>query len=446
MILNRVLNYNSPRPYFLILGGYGYGNLGDEAQLSATLKDLSRQFPDYDMLVLSPNLAYTSEEHGCLVENAPRVSFFDHDTESYYWLNDNKAKRKFLLRMLSVYLTAFLDRYKIPLCFVGNKRIKLLSLIKGASLVYFSGGGYLTGKTLSRLWDGCLFIGISKIYGKSVVLSGQTIGLFRNRLDRWLAKNAFSQADLITLRDSKQSLDALRNIKVDNERISVAFDDALFSDKYSDNKEPDRLLSNAGMPDESIKRGYVMLQFHYWGMGDQKTRKMLLDGLREFIALITRETDFSVLLFAMHESDLEPINELLASANRERLYSLGYCRNFRMLKAIIAKCKICVAMKHHPLIFALSEKKPVLSLAYDPYYEHKNAGALGLFGIERFNITITNGFDIETLKDVFSKAVREQDLIESIISRKLCEFVSQREKFLRKVADILTKEDLKKCC
>lgn len=439
MIFRRIPIYKSSKPYILILGGYGYGNLGDEAQLSATLKDFSLQFPCYDKIVLSPNSEYTAKEHACLSVPAPRVSFFDHDTDDYYWLKDNKAKRRFLLRMLLIYLSVFFDRHKIPLCFVGSKRIKLLSLIKGASLIYFSGGGYLTGKTLSRLWDGCLFIIISKIYGKPVVLSGQTIGLFRNRFDRWLSRKAFSQADLITLRDTHHSLNALKDINVYNEKISVAFDDALFCDKASNDKDVISFLRGAGISDDLIKQPYVMFQSHYWGVNNNVAREKLQDNIRELLAFITRKTGFPVLLFAMHESDLEPLNDLLSGKSDQKIFSLGYCRDFKILKAIIIKCKICVAMKHHPLIFALSEKKPVLSLAYDSYYEHKNIGALSLFGLECFNVNITDGFDIKKIKDTFIKALSEQVLIEDTINNKLREFAVKREEFLKAVADILAK-------
>lgn len=63
--------------YILILGGYGYGNTGDEAQLNESIKLMNNNFKDYKIIVLTPNPEYTEKVHNCNVDLAPRESFFN---------------------------------------------------------------------------------------------------------------------------------------------------------------------------------------------------------------------------------------------------------------------------------------------------------------------------------------------------------------------------------
>ena len=48
----------------LILGGYGYGNTGDEAQLGANLTRWRAVRPRIEPVVASPHPDYTTDHHG----------------------------------------------------------------------------------------------------------------------------------------------------------------------------------------------------------------------------------------------------------------------------------------------------------------------------------------------------------------------------------------------
>ena len=164
--------------YILILGGYGYGNTGDEAQLNESIKLMNNNFKDYDIIVLTPNIEYTKKAHN--IENAdlaPREAFFNSKSpDTIYWIQNKKEEKLMIKKMRNIYIMALFKKYfRVK---IKNEKIEhLISLIKDADLVYYSGGGYLTGMTLSRLFDGCLFISICKLFKVPVVLSGQTIGL-----------------------------------------------------------------------------------------------------------------------------------------------------------------------------------------------------------------------------------------------------------------------------
>ncbi|MFW6009277.1 MAG: hypothetical protein ACOCP8_08455, partial [archaeon] len=138
----------------LVVGGYGYNNVGDEAQLNATLKVLKNEMNDYMIRVLTPNEYYTHNYHDkCLVGEAPRIAFYGQDRSFLYdWLDKIRVfKLVFLIKSFWIYFNAFLVKYNLPTFFLNARRASLLYEIKNTSAVYFCGGGYLTGRTLSRL-------------------------------------------------------------------------------------------------------------------------------------------------------------------------------------------------------------------------------------------------------------------------------------------------------
>ena len=57
--------------HILITGGYGYGNVGDEAQLNANLNRWKQKHPHAHITVLSPHPEYTSEHHNIPSESSP---------------------------------------------------------------------------------------------------------------------------------------------------------------------------------------------------------------------------------------------------------------------------------------------------------------------------------------------------------------------------------------
>ncbi len=210
---NRQAGGHKPRRKILVLGGYGYRNTGDEAQLNANLKDLARLFPDHLVQVLSPDPAYTHFHHErCSVSEAPRKAFYDTDTSGLYALQSPLDKARFLSRSLWLYLNAFLVSRGLPPFLLKAKRCALLHELESASLVFFSGGGYLTGSTLSRLWDGLFFMAFARVLKVPVVLSGQTLGVWNSRFTRWLAGWGLRKAALITVRDADESLKALAEL------------------------------------------------------------------------------------------------------------------------------------------------------------------------------------------------------------------------------------------
>ena len=420
--------------YILILGGYGYGNTGDEAQLNESIKLMNNNFKDYDIIVLTPNIEYTKKSHN--IENAdlaPREAFFNSKSpDTIYWIKNKKEEKLMIKRMKKIYTLALLKKY-FRVKIKDEKIERLISLIKDADLVYYSGGGYLTGMTLSRLFDGCLFISICKLFKVPVVLSGQTIGLFRNNFDKRISKRAFNYAKIITLRDPEESPKALESIGIKN--YQVMFDDALFCDKWENENDINDLLKYAGIKEKD----FICFQMHFWGVKTQEDKIKLLDNLKYCIKIIKNTfKNIPILLFPMVESDYREEMEFLDFLNgEENIFLLKYDYDFRKIRAIISKSLFCITMKHHPIIFAIGEKKPVISLAYSKYYIHKNEGALKIFGLEKYNINIED----KDFENIFAQRLNSINKNYNLITKELDDTfkiqVKKKEDFVEKVKRLL---------
>ena len=428
------------RKKVIFLGGYGYGNVGDEAQLAADLDEFSTILNRYDLTVLTPNPDYTTLQHdGVRAEYASREAFFDESTSRLYSIkNKNKKsalhyigntffKILFLIRMTLLLLNAYLIRLGVPTFFLSSKRVKLLDVIKDCDLVFFVGGGYLTGSTLSRLWDGMLVLKIASIFGKPVFLSGQTVGVWGNKLNKFIAKWGLKHAELITVRDPVDSYAALSEIGIEESRFSVCCDDALFCKCSS--------LENIPFDGFDLNADYIAFHFHYWGASEKKAKDKILDYAVCCLEKLKLKNK-KIIVISMTKSDEESINDLKSRYHDDDLHYFEYNYDYELVRGVLANALYCITMKHHPIIFSLGECTPVITLNYSDYYEHKNRGALRLFGLEKYSVRIENESP-DTLIDIVNEVEANYDSIVEGIADKLSEMKNERKQFFHEIEKYL---------
>ncbi|MDY0039458.1 MAG: polysaccharide pyruvyl transferase family protein [Desulforhabdus sp.] len=418
----------------LVLGGYGYGNTGDEAQLNANIQDLGRVFPNHLIKVLSPNPVYTHLQHGrCAVGDAPRTSFYDAGETSLYNLRSRWEKVIFLLRSGWLYINSYLVRMGLSPVFLKAKRSALLHDLATADLVFFSGGGYLTGSTLSRLWDGLFFMAFARILRVPVVLSGQTIGVWNSRFTQWLAAWGLQKAELITTRDADDSMRALTGLGLHQDRYFSTCDDALFCSKEQNTETIAKVLLRSGI---SFDSPYLALNIHYWGLPTNKERSSLLEQVKRICEWIQDFSGLKLLGIPMIQTDLEPLADLANLAPSIDLKQLDYDFDFRKVRAIIAGAQVCVTMKHHPIIFAMGEDTPAISLASGAYYHHKNLGALNLFGMSFCNIGLEQEDYFDCFKEAYRRIQEEREYIIKQIRSSRASLENRRNRFMKLVSAI----------
>ena len=212
----------------------------------------------------------------------------------------------------------------------------------------------MTGSTQSRLWDGALLCTIAHIFKIPVVMSGQTIGNWKTPFNRFVARHGFRAVKYITLRDETESLEDLREIGLSGSNIFPAHDDALHSEKDESFKaEP-----------EFRKDLYIAINFHKWGM-DDTAHTAVLSKIHKIVSVIQSKLPKQKLVFIPKlPSDVESYNSYQNKFSSDNLELFKYDYDFRIIRKFISDSYCCITMKHHPIIFAVGEYVPVISLNY----------------------------------------------------------------------------------
>lgn len=441
----------------LVVGGYGGHNTGDEAQLNSVIERLNKYFPQYNIQVLTPDQKYTIISHNYTnVGEAPRIAFFKQGESIIYEATNydknmgllknvfNKFKKfLFIIKSYWIYCNAFLVKYDLPTFFVSPSTTALLYNIRTSKLVYFEGGGYLTGKTLSRLWDGILLCRIANLFNISVVMSGQTIGVWNTSFNKRYAKKGFKNVKLISLRDPKASIDALKEIGISGEYIYPVCDDALFCSKEENNKVIDRIYNDSGCDYKYLKKGYIAVNMHYWGIFKKEQKEDVLSKLNKIIEFILNKYDYNILLIPMTPTDEETMKDYLSKYPNDKIKMLIYDYDFKIIRAIIAKAKVCVTMKHHPIIFSVGEKTPVISLNLSDYYEHKNSGAMQILNVGKYSVTLSNADFFEKFTEKFDDIISNYESICNDMNSTLDTLKSKTKKFEEDLVNIVKKNNKK---
>ncbi|HBG46723.1 MAG TPA: hypothetical protein DDW94_07010 [Deltaproteobacteria bacterium] len=398
-------------PNVLIAGGYGYGNVGDEAQLAANIQHWKKAFPSCRITVLTPYPEYTRATHrkDIIIELAPRVSLFGAGDVPYFG-SEEIFKKKFFPLALRFLLNAYLIRAGLPAVGLTARQARMLNVLRGSDVLFLSGGGYLTGMTLSRLWENMLLLRLARIFGVPAFLSGQTIGVFQNRLNRFLAKWGLKTAELIYLRDPVSSSKALAEIGITAERTKSTFDDALFYSPESQERIDD-FLKGHGL----YEKPYLAVNVHYWGQAPEESRVIIkqtasaLDRIQSVLGL-------RAVFVAMHASDEAAVDETLRLMQNPGIFpKCGY--DLDLTIGLIQNATLCLTMKHHPIIFAMAAGVPTVSMCFDGYYEHKNRGAQDIFGQGKYVIAGCEELSIKIEESVTEVYRRRTELSAQIRSK-----------------------------
>lgn len=388
----------------LILGGYGYGNTGDEAQLGANLTRWRAVRPRIELVVASPHPDYTADHHGCRSRAASRAVFFRSNDASHYNLSNPWFRITFWPTLIRMELNARLMAAGLAPVFASAAEASFLATLQNAAAVHVSGGGFLTGPTRSRLWDTCLVLRLCRHLGTPYFLTGQTVGIFQTAADRWLARTALRRALGISLRDPGGSERELAALGVPADRMRSLFDDALFCDRAAD-ETVDTVLAASG-----IDRGqrFVAVNYHWWGM-DQATRDAADKRMAETLDALKAQIDAPVVFVPMVPHDTEAQRRVIARMQRPARI-LAYDYDYRTVRGVIARAEVLLSFKHHPLIFAIGERTPCLSISFDPYYHRKNIGAMTNFGLDQFCID-RDGFMGGALRQRLDDLLADRDAI-----------------------------------
>lgn len=366
-------------PKILIAAGHGYGNVGDEAQLAACILRWKSVAATPRLVLLSPNPAFTSALHKENCAWAPRVTWFLANTKPTYFTKKSIEFRTFFFFVsIRLIFTAYMIRLGLPLLICVPREVDTINQILASDIVHISGGGYLTGLTESRLWENALLMRICKILRVPYMLTGHNIGVFKDNLDRLVAKMGLSNAFYIGLRDKGLSEKELMRIGITGPHIHSTCDDALICETFGHQETLDIVASSGADP--SVP--WVAINFHYWGMNEM-TRESAIERFSQLCDYISSRHGLTCLFIAMVSSDQEACLEI-GKRMTHQSHLVPYSPDYRVTRSVIKHASFCFTLKHHPIVFAIGENTPVVSVSLDSYYELKNKGALANIDNERF--------------------------------------------------------------
>lgn len=400
----------SGSPRILFAAGHGYGNVGDEAQCGACITRWKKVRPDCKITLFTPNPAFTHALHDEHCEWAPRVGWFGANRGGPYFASDRSFRRSFFLISQRILLSARMLRRGIPLMFCHPREARVLSVIQNHDLLHISGGGFLTGKTRSRLWENCLLMKVCQILGVPYMLTGQTIGVFNTSSDRRLAKAALSKAMFIGLRDRGLSAKDLDSIGISGDHVQSICDDALLCDsqpKVQVEKTIQQAGANPGQP-------WVAINFHHWGQDKEKIPKIEA----RFAAIcdeLTKKHGRQLIFIPMTPSDVQA-QESVIKKMTEPAFLMPYNPDYRVVRGVITFSDLVLTFKHHPIVFAQGENTPIVGIALDKYYEHKNKGALANTGHEDLLVD-REGFYGDQVDQLVSRVIRDKIEIEGQLAK-----------------------------
>lgn len=391
------------RPRILMSSGFGYGNVGDEAQLGACISRWKRVAPDCSITLLSPSPPYTSALHGERVEWASRVAWFRANTIGPYF-DEREFPGFFRLLKWRLELSARTARADIPFSLTTPREARLIQLFQEHDLLHISGGGFLTGKTRSRLWDNCLLMRLCQLLGKPYLLTGHNIGVFQDRHDRRLAVQALSKAFWIGLRDRGLSEAELSEVGICGQHVLSSCDDALFCNRMERNELEREILSSGGNPQQA----WAAVNFHHWGQPESE-RPANEQRYAELCDILRDRHGLQVVFIAMTPTDVAPAKAVI-SRMRGPAVLLSYSPDYRVVRGVIAESQLVFTMKHHPIVFAQGEGVPVVSVALDDYYLRKNIGAMENTGHARFMMDRST-FESKSAVTLLAEALGKRDEI-----------------------------------
>lgn len=305
----------------VLSGYYGFDNAGDEALLTAIVREIKRFKPDAEFTVLSGNPKRTSDVHG--IRAVSRIN---------PWV--------------------------------------LLREIKKADLVLSGGGSLLqdvTGPLSIPYYLG--IVALAKMLRKPVAFYAQGVGPVNGWLGKVLIRTVVNRVDLITLRDA-DSERLLKSLGVTKPPLVVTADPVFSLFPTPEQVEMGKnILSQMGLKERQVV-GMALRDWHPEGERSLAAMSDLLAGKGYEILFIPFQYSEDLRVLQRVESYMLATPHFLT-----KQISSGE------LMGLVSNLQVLVGMRLHSLIFASVAGVPFAGIAYDP----KVLSFLELFGERPLN-------------------------------------------------------------
>lgn len=301
-------DYYSDKKYDIVMSGYyGFRNNGDDALLTAIVRNLKEQDSGLRILVLSARPKATQREF--LIDCANRFN---------------------IISMLRAF------------------RNSKLFLSGGGTLIHDATSSHSLYYYLTTIW-------LAKKLGMKVMMYANGFGPLKAKNEK-PARKITETVDYITLRD-EVSLEELRNHGIENPSVEVTADPAITLKPVSE-VATERVMRAEGL---SAEDKYFGISVRKW----QKIDPLFSHKVAAFSEYIYESYGLKPLIFPFKETeDLELSKEIASKIScGAHIVKCGYPSE--TLMGIISKCSLLMGMRLHSLIYATAVAVPVIGLVYD---------------------------------------------------------------------------------
>jgi polysaccharide pyruvyl transferase CsaB len=292
----------------IISGYYGFGNIGDEAILSAMVKALRSRMPDLDIVVLTQNDAHTEAAYG----------------------------------VRSVYR-------KNPLA--------ILKELLGTDLFISGGGGLIqdvTGVSTVQYYLGMVLA--AKMCMKKVMFYAQGVGPILTEKGKNYTRHIANMVDFITVRD-EESKEEFRSIGVTKPPVVVTADPVLALEPVSAGYVREMMKKEA-IEEEGIK---IAISIRPW-----KTDVDYIKIVAKLADHLVQEYGAHIIYIPFQKSQDLEVCEKARSLMKNRASLLEGDYTPEELQGFIGMMDLIVGMRLHSLILAATMNVPMAGIVYDP--------------------------------------------------------------------------------
>jgi polysaccharide pyruvyl transferase WcaK-like protein len=401
----------------LILGGFGFDNLGDDLILRSALAQFRKALEDVEITVLSNNPYETAARH------RGEVVLFSAEA----------LLRQIILRLLSQVSTLH-RRYLLPIP-RNSFRCLLVSLWK-SDLVISLGGGYLNDYsrflTHSRLLE-LLFIGLCR---KRLVLYAHEIGPLRRASLRLLARLALRFVTYATVRDERSS-EVLSGLGIFNERVRVTADEGWAYDPRISSASQCNIDRAAG--ELVVAVNLMPFQVVANVFQSKNIKRLNVEALNDHVLSVVYGSLDSLspcrvrlLLLPMSSQDFKICSKL-----QVLLHGRVQCEIFNDLDsqyAALARSQIVIGMRMHTIMMAAQTNVPPIAIGILPKLFEVMKG----IGLSQYAITGLR-LDATEFQNIVKRALQNPSSTRTLINDRVTALkkrASLNAKIVRAILDI----------
>ena len=340
---------SSRRCNILISGGYGNGNAGDEALMTAMLEQLRKIVQTNNISIFSDDVSYSSRHYSN--ENfiySGRFGILDKSMKGILKLN-------WILKAFT----------KLIRCDV-----------------FLTGGGTIlqdqTHPLFIPFWLSKIFFAI--ILQKKTMMYGIGAGPITTKIGKYGTRYILNKMNYVTLR-GHYSYNTLLKIGINKNKMEITADPAL-SLSCPDDEEINKILkveSSKNVMEKNYKVGFVIRRWYVshrkslseksWVKDGEKSYNRLICEMAKFADYFAKEKNAKIFFIPM--SIKEPNDDRLAAMdviermkekNSAVILRNDYSPN--QAKGIIGKMNFIVGMRFHSLVFFSEFLKPMIGIAY----------------------------------------------------------------------------------